>query len=197
MASTMESKKRLITARSFATFILIILSSVTLTLAFGHGVIISWPSIIFTHRALLSYSVIVPFCSVILLSLEHLLGTAEPDTLSKLNYHLSMLMISILLSCGWIINTTFWTRCEVFGANHWNCPLELQNLTVASSRAAKMASAAKIVFGWMDVVFYVVHTGLVAVEATNEYLVTGTDLLKQELLEQDWAEGPLYKTLEN
>ena len=60
-----------------------------------------------------------------------------------------------------------------------------------------MASAAKIVFGWMDVVFYVVHTGLVAVEATNEYLVTGTDLLKQELLEQDWAEGPLYKTLEN
>jgi hypothetical protein len=197
MASQSQSKKRLITARCFTFSTLVILSSITLTLAFCYAVILISASSIFSHITLLSYSVILPFCSIIHVSLEHLLGVSQPITLSKLNNHLSMLIISAPISCGWFINTIFWTHCEAHDSIRGLCPSELKNSPVPVDTSF---STTKILIGWITTVVYIMHTGLVAAEAMEEYFTIEVPSPKQLApvpKAQDMAEDkPVEKTYE-
>jgi hypothetical protein len=111
-SSNTYSTKSLTTAHCFTFSILLLLSAFALTLAFTHTVIIILISPVVTKAALLSASINVPICSL-LLSFEHLLEMVQPKTLTTLDRHLSVLVFSALLFWGWIISTLFWTQYDI------------------------------------------------------------------------------------
>jgi hypothetical protein len=108
-SSNTYSTKSFTAAHCFTYSILLLLSAFALTLAFTHTVIIILTSPVVTKAALLSASINVPICSLLLLSFEHLLEMVQPKTLTTLDRHLSVLVFSALLFWGWITSILFWT----------------------------------------------------------------------------------------
>ena len=100
VSSNTYSTKSLVTAYCFTFSILLLLSASIFTLAFTHTIIIILTSPVVAKAALLSANIIVPICSLLLLSLEHLLEMIQPKTLTTLNHHLSILVLSALLFWG-------------------------------------------------------------------------------------------------
>ncbi len=157
--------KLLTAARGFTFIILLLFSAFALTLACTHTVITMLTSSVVTKAALLSANIIVPICSLLLLSLEHLLEMIQPKTLTNLNRHLSILVLSALLFWGWVINTSFWTQYDVPEISQGNCALQIQEYWRSTSTSI---NKGKIGLGWIIAAIYSIHTCIRAVEAREE-----------------------------
>jgi hypothetical protein len=90
-----------------------------------------------------SYFGLVIILSIIHVGIfEHLLGTVQPKTLSKLNYYISVLAFSVLETWAWFIPSILWTRRE---NNKW-----------------------KRIYGWLGTALYFIHSLVVAAQAIKE-----------------------------
>jgi hypothetical protein len=96
-SSNIYSIKSFVAAYCFTISILLLLSAFTFTLAFTHTIIFILNSPVVAKAALVSANIIVPICSLLLLSLEHLLEMVQPKILTTLNHYLSILVLSALL----------------------------------------------------------------------------------------------------
>jgi hypothetical protein len=180
MATSNTRSAEILTAVHCFTFsVLLLLSAFTLTLAFTHAVIIS-ASTIAAKTALLSANVIIPTCSLLFLSLEHLLEMVQPKTLTIYNRHQSILMLSVLLFWGWFINTLFWTQYKIPKTTQGSCPS--QNLEHWRSTSTTI-NKAKIGLGWIIVTIYIIHLSIRAVKTREEIQRQRwlTKVLKSEL----------------
>lgn len=180
MASS--TTKSLAAAHYFTFSILLLLSAFALTLAFTHTVIIILTSPIVAKAALLSANIIVPICSLLLLSLEHILEMVQPKTFTTLNRHLSILVLSALLFWGWIINTLFWTQYNIPETLQGNCASQIMEYWGPTST---IINKGKIGLGWIIATFYIIHLCTRAVKAREEIKRQRwlTKLLGSELIE--------------
>jgi hypothetical protein len=163
--SNTYSTKSLTAAHCFTFSILLLLSAFALTFAFTHTVIIVSTSPVITKSALLSANIIVPICSLLLLSLEHLLEMVPPKTLTTLNHYLSVLVLSALLFWGWVISTFFWTQYDIPETPQGNYAPQILEYWESTST---IINKGKIGLGWTTAIIYIIHLCVRAVEAREE-----------------------------
>jgi hypothetical protein len=159
--------------RYFTFFAILWLSSIILTIAFSQAilsvltseatsasispaVVRASISIVFADGALLAYSVILPLFSLIYLTIC-ILRTSSPDIHGTIANPI-VLLFSILMSYGWLINTGFWTLCEIYEADGKVCPIKTRRLVM---------STPKVVLSCFNTVAFFTHTVVTAMEILN------------------------------
>jgi hypothetical protein len=108
---------------------------------------------VFVDRTLLSYSIVLPLGSQVYLSLEYALRSLREDEDDTLTNQI-IIIFSTLMSLGWIVNTAFWTHCELYATNIKMCPLKIRQ-----PNPVNPFSTAKVALGSTITVFFAIHTG--------------------------------------
>lgn len=122
---------------------------------------------VFVDRTLLSYSIVLPLSSQVYLSLEYALRSLREDEDDTLTNQI-VIIFSTLMSFGWIVNTAFWTHCELYATNIKVCPLKIRQLNPVSP-----FSTAKVALGSTITVFFVIHTGFSVQELREKRQLVG------------------------
>lgn len=145
-----RSTESLTAARCFTFFIILLLST------------------IFTHTATSYRTIILPILTVLQLALEHLLGMVQPNMLSTINRHRSMLLLSIPLYAAWLLDAVVSTRCENYEALDGICSSQIWQRW---SSTDIVLGKAELVSEWMIVVTYVIHNtiGVMQVIDARQY----------------------------
>jgi hypothetical protein len=147
-----------------STFVTIqLLSPIILAIASSQAIESASISVVSADGALLAYSVIVPLFSLFYLIFYHILRTLSPDVHNTIA-NSTLLLFSILMIYGWLINTMIWTHCEIKdgaeiykdGAEDKVCPLRTRRM-----------STFKVVFGWAVMAVFLTHTVVTAKEILN------------------------------
>lgn len=108
---------------------------------------------VFVDQTLLSYSIVLPLGSQVYLSLEHALRSLREDEDDTLTNQI-IIIFSALMSLGWIVNTAFWTHCELYATNIKVCPLKIRQ-----PNPVNPFSTAKVALSSTITVFFAIHTG--------------------------------------
>lgn len=114
-------------------------------------------SMAFVDAALLAYSVTLPLCSQLYLTFHDVLRTLSPDVPGIFANSIS-LIFSVLMSHGWLINTAFWTHCEIRKTNGKMCPLRTRR---------QVMSTLKVAFSWMITFVYIAYAVVTAMKILN------------------------------
>jgi hypothetical protein len=102
-------------------------------------------------------SVTLPLLSQFYLTFHDVLRTLSPDVHGTFANPIPLLF-SLFMSHGWLINTVFWTYCEIYDTNGRMCPLRTGH---------QVMSTLKVAFGWMITVVCFAHTVATAMEILN------------------------------
>jgi hypothetical protein len=154
MASQNLLMRRLLATRPFTLSAISLVSLSILLAAFCQA--ITSPSIPAVF-ALLLYTIVLPLSSQLYLSIEYLLGPSQTDTHGNLTNNI-VLALSFLMTQGWIVNTAFWTDCEIYEKNRKWCPFKTRRESV---------STAKVVLSYMITVVFIARTATAALEVLN------------------------------
>jgi len=144
----------IILAIAFSQAVLSVLISEAASASVSQTIVNASISMTFVNGALLAYSVTLPLFSQLYLTIHYVLRTLSPDVLGVFTNPIRLLF-PILMSHGWLINTVFWTHCEIYKTNGKICPLRTR---------CQMMSAFKVAFGWMITVICFAYTVVTAME---------------------------------